>query len=701
MMHQFVYRQPCPVIGSIRRAAPLNLILLLCLVAGSAVADEELDFGLQGTRLARVEISGQTSFSPRELKQVLRLRERDWRYPLSAPSYRPELIDMQLRQLQGWYRQRGFHAVSVQLDSIGTTVDQGDILYLSIQEGPRTFIDTVEIHGAAPLGERDLRRVLRYTEGQPCPADVNGLGEDIYRMRRLYWDRAHLRVVISPELRIDPEVSGMSRSARIIYLIEPGQVYTVGSIAVRGELATRKDLITREVRLRPGDLFAWDEVELTRQRLLRTALFRDVNLTAADWDSVDHSAALLIRVTERKPAFYELGVGFGSRERIRGMASWGHNNLWGRGQRLQLRMRGYWNVEEIIDRRRSFADGDLNYRADLMYSSPHLFGRRYPLEMNLFAKRETRGESGLIQGVVGLLIGTQRRDDLRWTNRVDLSFRLIDPDIHPLGPRGLQDDFEQAGITATQTRSVVHSLFYESRDDVFNPGKGQFFTSQVELAGGLLSGDNSFLKWSGSLHRYVRFLGGILAARVRLGAVRAYGDSRLKGSEGVPFDDRFFVGGAFSVRGYRDNGLGPQITDRSELTEIGWSSDTPLPDDPARGGNYQLITNLEWRFPLPFLSRWNLSSVAFIDGGNTWENMRDIRSRAFRWRSYAGDPEDPASTKIWDYRYSVGTGLRLDTPFGPFRFDLGVPLKRARYQGLERATVDDRWRLHFSLGHIF
>ncbi len=701
IMQRSLHRQPACDRSSARWAVVLVAVLLAGPLARPAAADEELDYGLRQTRLAGLEISGQTSFSKRELRQVLRLRERDWRHPLATPSYRPELIDMQLRQLGNWYRQRGFHDVVVQRDSVGVAADGGDILYISIQEGPRTYLAEVAFAGMAPLSEGELRRVLELTEGQPCPADVNGFGEDIYRMRRLYWDRAHLRVVIRPELRIDQEPAGAERSARMRYTIDPGPAVNVSRVDVLGALTTREDLITREVRLDRGDPFAWEDVELTRQRLLQTALFRDVSLAAVDWDTLAGTAALLVRVTERKPAFYELGVGFGSRERVRALAAWGHNNLWGSGRRTHLRVRGFWNVEEIIDRSRIFSDGDINFRGDIFYSNPHLFGRSYPLELNLFGKRETRGESGLIQNVFGLLLGTQRRDDLRWTNRLDFSLRVVDPEIHPLAPRGLQDDFERAGITATQTRSFVHSLYYEERDNVLNPARGLYATSQIELAGGLLGGDNSFLKWSGSAQRYARLAGGVLAARLRLGAVRPYSDSRLRGSDGVPYDDRFFVGGTFSVRGYRDNGLGPQITDRSEYTEIGWASDVPLPDDPARGGNYQLIGNLEWRFPLPLLTRWNLSSVVFVDGGNTWEDLEDIRLKAFRWRSYPGDPEDPTSTKIWDFRYSVGTGLRLDTPFGPFRLDLGLPVKRARYQGLERTVVDERWRLHFSLGHIF
>jgi outer membrane protein insertion porin family len=426
-----------------------------------------------------------------------------------------------------------------------------------------------------------------------------------------------------------------------------------------------------------------------------------VSITTADWDSTAATTALEIRVTERRPAYWEMGVGLGSRERIRAQVAWGHNNLWGTGRRLQLRLRGYWNVEEILGSPRSFSAGDLNYRGDVLYRNPHLLASRYPLEINVFARRETRGESGLIQNIQGVVVGTSRQDGLRILNRLDLSIRRVDPEVHPDAPDSLQEDFDAANVTVTQTRSLVHSLFVDGRNDIFNPTRGYYFNFQDEVAGGVLGGDNSFVKVSGGYHRYQGFLGGILAARVRVGGAWPYASSDTLGANGVPYDDRYFAGGTFSVRGYLDNSLGPQISNRAERDAIGFGSDVPLPDNPARGGNYQLITNLEWRFPLPVLSRWHLSSVVFLDGGNVWQSAGDIRLRGFRFNSQPGEPGDPASTKLWDYRYSVGTGLRLDTPFGPVRVDIGWPLKRARYQSLEKTVVDDSWRVHFSLGQTF
>ncbi len=676
-------------------------LALALLAVSHAHAVDELDYGLQESRLARIEIHGNQAFSDTELKTILRLEEPNWRHPLRVASYRPDVIDSRLRLVRNFYRQHGYHDATAALDSVSTLPERGDVLHIRVVEGPFTTIGGVHFVDPGLISERDLRATLVLVEGQPAPADLNGYGQDIYRMRSLYWDRAYLQVRIEPAMTIRPTASPDRFSADVTYTIAPGPAYHVSRIDISGNRTTKTRLIARELEIATGDLFAWRKVEVSRQRLLATALFRDVNAVPADWDSVNARAALEIRVTERRPAFWELGAGIGSRERIRALVGWGHNNLWGTGRRLQVRMRGYWNVEDIINERRAFHQGDLNYRGDVLYRTPHLLGGVYPLDINVFARRETRGESALIQNVQGITVGTSRESGLRVTNRLDFRLRRVKPELHPIAPDSLRERFIEANVTQTQTRSLLHSLFMDARDNPFDPARGHYLTTQEEVAGGVIGGDNSFLKISGSYQAYTRVLGGVLAVRARIGAVRPYGKSRKLGANGVPYDDRFFAGGAFTVRGYRDNSLGPQLVDQAELDAIGFGSDVPLPNNPARGGNYQLITNVEWRFPLPLLSRWNLASAVFLDGGNVWENLGDLRWKAFRLTSDPGDPNEATSTKIWDYRYSIGTGLRLNTPFGPFRVDVGWPLKRARYESLTQTFVDDRWRAHFSLGYAF
>jgi len=667
-----------------------------------AHADEELDYGLKREKLARIELSGNATFSADAIKDVLTIQEPDWRHPLAVPQYRPDLIEGQLAIIAGFYRHRGFHQVAVQLDSIRALPERGDILHISVVEGPRTWIEEVVLIGNPPLAEKEVRERLQLRKDDPAPADLSDLGPEIYSVRTLYWDQGFLDVSIEPTMDIVPTEDTERFAATLKYRIEPGVQYRIGDVTIRGNVQTKTSLIARELRVASGDLFAWSAVEESRRRVLQTSLFRDVSFLPTNLDSVSGTGDLIVRVVERKPAFYELGAGIGSRERIRVLGIWGHNNLWGTGRRLTLWAKGYYTVEEIVGKRRDFDDGDINYRFTARYGDSHLFGSDFALTVDSYAERRTRGESGLILNTIAVTVGTQRRFGLRWDHILAAQIKVNRPEVHPLAGEDLEERFERANVTDTQTRSLIYSILHDNRDDPFRPQGGIMTSTQAQLAGGLLGGDNSFVKWWGAIHQYSRFvLGGILATRLRLGLAIPYAESAQKGPEGVPFDDRYFAGGASTVRGYRENSLGPQIQDQEELDELEFGSDVPLVGSPARGGNYQLITNIEWRFPIPFLSRWNFASVAFFDGGNVWATISDIRLKSFRLHSIPGAPNDPESTKLWDYRYSVGTGLRLDTPFGPFRIDVGFPLKRARYVSVDETFTDPAVIYHFSLGYPF
>jgi outer membrane protein assembly complex protein YaeT len=700
---------PPPRRGPVARASAVLALVIAALAAATAAADEELDYGLELQPLARIEITGNETFDDSAIKRILTIEEPDWRRPLAVPRYRPELVERQLRLIDRFYRRRGFHQVAVQLDSIGTLPERGDVLYISIREGPRTWIEKVRLFGTAPLDSAEVRARLRFRAGDPCPADLNDFGPDIYAIRTLYWDNAFLDVRIEPALSVAPTGDPNRYAATVEYRITPGRAYTITDIEITGNESTKLELIERELRVEVGGPFSWGLVEESRRRLLGTSLFRDVAFTPVGLDSVRGTGALALHVVERKPAFYELGAGVGSRERIRLSGAWGHNNLWGTGRRLRLSAKGYYNVEEILGQPRSFGEGEVNYRFEALYVNPHFASSDFTLDIYSYLKRETRGESGLILDTYAIAVGTERRFGVRWDHRLAAQLKETRPRIHPDAGEELAARFARANVTKNQTRSLIYSLLHDRRDDPFQPNAGNLSSMQAELAGGLFGGDNSFVKWWGARHDYVRFfLGGVIATRIRIGVVTPYAGSAEEGADGVPYDDRYFAGGATTVRGYRENSLGPQIQDQDELDELQFGSDVPLAGSPARGGNYQLLTNLEWRFPMPLLRRWNFSGVLFFDAGNVWENIADIRLKGFRLRSVPGDPDDPNSTRLWDYRYSVGTGLRLDTPFGPFRIDVGFPLKRARYESVDpndpsktKTFTDDTVLYHFSLGYPF
>jgi outer membrane protein assembly factor BamA len=171
-------------------------------------------------------------------------------------------------------------------------------------------------------------------------------------------------------------------------------------------------------------------------------------------------------------------------------------------------------------------------------------------------------------------------------------------------------------------------------------------SSSFEYAAEALGSDVRFVKFTLQQFFYRPLSGRVVSASaVRIGVGRGFGQDLIP-------SERFFAGGGNTVRGYRDNALGP----------------TDFFGDP-RGGHSFLVLNQEARFPV---FRW-IGGAGFVDAGNVFEPASDL--------SVAG------------LKLGVGGGVRLTTPFGLFRFDVGVPLSRGQ--------TDRAPRFYFSLGQIF
>lgn len=689
-----------------RGRARIILGLALLLGAGRAVAVSELDFGLEQHQVHRIVIEGNEAFDDDTLKGLLKIREPRKFHPLMllglsdrTARYQPHLLEVELNVLARWYRQRGYHDVQVELLSVTEDPEgRGDVIRIGVAEGPRTDLVDVSFPGAEDLVGPGLREELRYRPGVPAPGDLNDLGSDLYRLRTGLWERGHLGATIDPELAAAAPPDSAHLGASLVYHIRPGPRYVVGDVRIVGAERTRPELIRKRLQVRPGAFFRWSAVEESRERLVATSLFRDVTFRPTRLDSLLGLADLEVEVVERKQAYYEFGFGVGSRERIRVLGGWGHNNLFGTGQKLAFRARNALNYEDVQRLSDGAADPELNYHYEVNHNHPDLLGR-FGLDTNLYLEKETRGESGLNLRTRGFRLGTRFRPGEHTINTLTFGVERVEPEIHPDAIDRLQETWNNSGLTAASTRSLSWNVYDEERDNQVRPSRGTLRTGLAEVAGGPLGGDNSFWKLTSSWHGYTGTpLGGVLAVRVSAGVVRPYAGSLDRGADGVPYQERFFAGGVSSVRGYQERSLGPQITEQAVLDSLQLSSDVPLPDQPARGGNYLLLTNAEWRFPVPVLSAWNVGGVVFLDGGNVWERLRDVRLESFRLTSDPGDPDDEGSTRLSDYRWSVGTGVRVDTPVGPVRVDVGFPLKRAR---LSETEAEDKVIYHFSLGYPF
>ena len=140
----------------------------------------------------------------------------------------------------------------------------------------------------------------------------------------------------------------------------------------------------------------------------------------------------------------------------------------------------------------------------------------------------------------------------------------------------------------------------------------------------------------------------MVASAARVGLAGTF-----EGQDLVP-NERFFAGGATTVRGYREDDLGPRSL---------------IGDNEAGGGRALLILNAELRFPI---YRW-VRGVGFVDLGNVYPTVGDM--------------------SLTDLQAGVGAGLRFNTPVGVIRLDLGAPANPRAF--------DPGVKVYFGLGHAF
>jgi outer membrane protein insertion porin family len=208
---------------------------------------------------------------------------------------------------------------------------------------------------------------------------------------------------------------------------------------------------------------------------------------------------------------------------------------------------------------------------------------------------------------------------------------------------GTGSDFDLSVKVARFTTSGL----VDRRSDPFDPAGGWFSSATLETSRPGIGSDISFLKGFLQYFHFVPIGDNLLvASAARIGLARTFRDEDLIPSE------RFFAGGATSVRGYRQDDLGPR----------GVFGD-------AEGGRALVVGNSELRFPV---YRW-LKGVGFIDFGNVYETVGDI---------------DLSNVQV-----GAGAGIRLDTPIGLLRLDVAAPTNRRPF--------DPTWTAYFGLGHAF
>jgi outer membrane protein assembly factor BamA len=284
----------------------------------------------------------------------------------------------------------------------------------------------------------------------------------------------------------------------------------------------------------------------------------------------------------------------------------------------------------------------LDQRASFTYAEPHFLNLNWSSLFSLSAERTS--ENPIFTARLGEAsfqldrpLDTARTKTLLFR----YSFRRTTLTNIPAIVSGLVLPQDRSVRVSTLSTAFVH----DTRDKPLDAHKGVYQTIDFGISPKAIGSSVNFVRFLGQSAYYRQVKPWLVwANNIHVGLAKPFGGSD------VPLSERFFSGGATSLRGFPVNGAGPQ---RAVQICPNPNNSTPPACDHIRvpvGGNELVIFNSEGRFPIPL--RKGLGGAIFYDGGNVYDR---IGFKHF----------------FSDYSNTIGFGLRYDTPVGPIRIDIG------------------------------
>lgn len=563
------------------------------------------------TKIRRILVVGCKAFPARKIIRAIKTRNA---WVLNAGYLKKDLLEEDMQRVKSFYEKEGF--IDIKAGYNIQEVGKGRIdVVINVEEGKRYYVGDITTSGNSVVTPAEILNAMKQIKLDSVFSREK-LEIDLGEIRTLYFDRGHIFANVQEITSLSPDTG----KVEIKLNVDEGNLAYVDKVKIEGNTRTRDIVIRREIRLYPGDRFDGAKLRRSKERLKNLGYFEDVSYDVEDTKEEDKKD-LVVQVKEAKTGSLSFGGGYSTVDQLIGFVEIEQKNFdfsnWptftGGGQNLSLRAE----------------TGSFRSNQSLSFTEPWLFD--YPISggFDVYRSERTR-ERDVGYGYDE----TRTGGDLRFGKEISEYVHagtILTREVVKIGnlDSGATADLQrEVGKNAISV--IGFNINRDTRDSVFNPMKGLYLGGSTDIAGKYLGGDKEFyrLQSNASYDIPLKF-DSVLELRGRIGIVESYGDA-----DSVPIFERFFIGGARTVRGYNERRVGPL---------------DPVTADPL-GGKSMLVGNIEYTVPLVEF----LKLATFFDVGNVWSKVQDIGSDEFK----AG----------------AGFGLRVKTPIGPINLDYGYPL---------------------------
>ena len=574
-------------------------------------------------KIDKIRFTGNKAFDEDDLKDVMETEET-WLFSFIDESgiYKKDVLKVDILRLEAFYQDNGYLRVRIHEPQIEVNAKDKEIYVdIKIEEGLQYKLGKITAQEVEEFKGTDLLADIKSKPG--AVYNISLLREDLLNITEKFSEKGFAYADVNPKASINDQ----TRIVDLNIEINPGRKVYVGKINVIGNTRTRDNVVRREFRFKEGELFNSKKLKRSKQRINNLGFFENVKIDTHRGDTpglIDVDAS----VTEKPTGSISFGAGFSSVDKVIFNASVAQDNVFGTGRKVNF-------SANISARRTNF---------NLQLTEPRVFDSDVSAGVSAFNSEsdffsfDTRSVGG------GLSFGKNFSE----TDWAGLNYRYSRVKV--------SDVVNPTTLIKNETRNTSRigaTFIRDSRDNFINPTQGWRHVVRLEFAGSFLGGAD-FYKTGYEITYYRKLIGKLVGAiHGEINFAEGYG------GEDLPAFERYFMGGANSLRGFTIRQVGPKDS-------LG---------DPV-GGEQSLLFNAELQYPITEGFRL----FAFYDRGNVYGSGFDTSST-------------DTSFNLSKMRESVGGGIRFFSPFGPIALSYGFKL--------DQGPGESAGEFHFSAGNAF
>ncbi|PID48162.1 MAG: outer membrane protein assembly factor BamA [Proteobacteria bacterium] len=571
-----------------------------------------------------VKLSGAKNLDYDDVEDFIANKEREalgWMWGFHDGKLALPALPSDADRIKDEYLSRGYMDVQVSNPYLKLYNDNYDAsINYHIKEGEKYTISSIGVYSEnnevnKEIKNEELADDLELEKGDTF--NVKKLRKDIKNIETKIADLGYAFVKVYPNVKQDKEQNQVD----IAYTILPGDKVKIRNIVIGGNRRTADSVVRREIQLGTGEFYNRTKLGQSVGLLKRSGYFSDVSMKEkrVSKDEVD----IIVNVKEARTGSIRGGIGYGSAQGFVFDVGMSDKNIFGTG------------LHGNIDLRKS----DDEIYGSIGLTNPRIFDSVYSLGISLYAKDNK--QSSYDEVVKGGTITAGRR----FGNYVhaSLAYTLSETKLSNLSQSMIDAGYRNGKSIKSALRP---SIVFNNTDDYYLPRRGVIASTSFEYAG--LGGDEEFIK---SISKFKAFYG--LRDLIGYDLILRY-KSRLrfaKDNGNLPINERLYLGGINSVRGFESRSIGPKNSKGKEY-----------------GGENSFNNSVELNFPL--IDRLKIRGSFFYDYGmigidNFDDYTRSSAGFAIEWFSPIGainlifskpiDPFDNDETS--SFEFSVGTSF--------------------------------------------